>query len=182
MHYLPSVVATAATLLYAPALAAGQLPVAAVTFAPLAQEKMQRYGDEDRAFLQSEILAAVSRAAARAAVAPGLTVTITVRDIAPTHPTRQQERDDPAIDVPHTRYLGGADLVGEVRDADQHVLTTVRYRHFPQTLRLGSQSADPWGDARLALEGFAARLTAACSRLHPGPAATPQAVSQSPSG
>jgi len=184
MQYLPlaGVLAVAAALLHAPALVAGQLPVAALTFAPQAEEKMQRYGEQDVASLQSAILVAVSRAAARTRIPPGLTVTITVRDLAPTHPTRQQERDNPAIDVLRTRYLGGADLVGEVRDADQRVLTTVRYRRFPQTLRLGSQSADPWGDARLAIDGFAARLSAACSRLRPGPAAAPQALSGSPSG
>jgi len=184
MPYPPwaAVVAMAATLLHAPALPAGQLPVAAVSFSPAAEEKMQRYGEQDVAVLQSAMLVAVSRAAARAAVPPGLTVTITVRDLAPTHPTRQQEMEDPAVDVLHTRYLGGADLVGEVRDADQHLLATVRYRHFPQTLALGSHSIDPWGDARLAIEEFAARLTAACSRLRPGTGAGPQAVSRSPSG
>lgn len=184
MQYLPSaaVVAMAATLLHAPVTPAGQLPVAAVTFGPVAEKKMQRYGEEDIASLQSSILVAVSSAAARAAVPPGLTVTVTVNDIAPTHPTRQQETDNPSIDMLHTRYLGGADLLGEVRDADQHVLTTVHYRHFPQVMRLGSRSTDPWGDARIAIDGFAARLTAACARLRPGSRAAPQPVSGSPSG
>jgi hypothetical protein len=160
-----AVIAVAAGLLRVPALPAGQLPVSEVDFTPAAQEKMQWYGQEVRATLQSAILVAVSREAARAAVPPGLRVAITVQDLAPTHPTRQQLADDPTLDVLRTRYLGGAELTGQVRDVDQRVLTTVHYRHFPLTLKLGSRSSDPWADARVAIDELAARLAAAGRKL-----------------
>jgi hypothetical protein len=98
-------------------------------------------------------------------VLPGLTVPITVQHLPPTHPTRQQLSDDPTLDILRTRYLGGAELTGQVRDADQRVLTTVHYRHFPLTLKLGSRSSDPWADARVAIDEFAARLAAAWRTL-----------------
>jgi hypothetical protein len=159
------VFAVAAGLLRASALPAGQLPVSEVDFTPAAQEKMQSYGEQERATLQSAILVAVSREAARDTVPAGLTVKITVQDVAPTHPTRQLLTQDPTLDIIRTRYLGGAELSGTVRDPDQRVLTTVHYRHFPMTLKLGSRSADAWADARVAIDEFAARLAAACRKL-----------------
>ena len=167
MRYLPSaaIIAVAVATLRATALVAGQLPVAAVDFTPVVQEKLRLYGTQESATLQAAILESVSREAARTTLPEGLTVTVTVRDIAPTHPTSQQATEDPTLDVVHTRYAGGAELVGEVRDANQHVLTTVRYRNFTPTLRLGAKSFDPWADARLAIDGFAVKLAKACGKL-----------------
>lgn len=163
MRYL----ALVAGLLLAPALTAGQLPVAAVDFSPAAMDKLQQqYGENEAATLQSAILAAVSQEAARVDIPAGLTVTVTVRDIAPTHPTRKQSADNPALDVIETKYIGGADLAGEVRDANQRILTTVTYRYFAPTLKLGSISLDPWADARLSIDRFAVKVAAACRRLH----------------
>ena len=147
------------------AASAGLLPVAAVEFSPEAQDKLRQYGAQEAAVLQSAILESVSRAAARATLPDGLTVTITVRDVAPTRPTRQQSADDPALDVMHSRYLGGAALVGEVRDARQQLVATVRHRYFPASLREAALSPDPWADARLAIDQFATRLIKACRRL-----------------
>ncbi len=90
---------------------------------------------------------------------------MTVRDITPTHPTRKQLADDPAVDLTQTKFIGGAELAGEVRDANRQRLATVTYRHFPQTLALGSASPDPWADARLAIDQFAVKLAAACHDL-----------------
>ncbi|HYL70159.1 MAG TPA: hypothetical protein VEY89_02510, partial [Candidatus Dormibacteraeota bacterium] len=95
----------------------------------------------------------------------GLAVTITVSDLAPTRPTRQQSADAPALDVMHTRYLGGAALVGEVRDAHQQLVATVRHRYFSPSIREAAMSPDPWGDARLAIDQFSARLIKACRKL-----------------
>jgi hypothetical protein len=73
--------------------------------------------------------------------------------------------DDPAVDAVRTKYLGGAELIGYVRDANRHLLATVSYRHFAPTLVQGSASLDPWADARLAIDQFAAKLAAACRDL-----------------
>jgi hypothetical protein len=163
--------AAVAALLLAPALPAVQTgppsqPIpTAVDFAPSAATKMQRYGESQRATLQSAIVSAVSRQSSCNAVPAGLIVDVTVQDVAPTRPTIKQQTDDPTLDPVRTKYLGGAALSGEVRDANQHVVARVSYRYFPLSLPLGSVSVDPWADARLAIEGFAAKLGAACRHL-----------------
>jgi len=164
MRYRSYVAALALAALVSGA-SAGQLPVAAVDFTPEVQDKLRLYGAQEAAVVQAAILESVSRAAARAALPDGLTVTITVRDLAPTRPTRQLSADDPALDVMHTRYLGGAALVGEVRDAQQRIVVTVRHRYFPPSIRQAALSPDPWADARLAIDQFATRLIKACRKL-----------------
>ena len=65
----------------------------------------------------------------------------------------------------HSKSLGGAELKGEVLDAQQHVLTTVSYRYFAPTITVGSVARDRWADARLAIDGFAGKLAAVCRNL-----------------
>lgn len=146
---------------------AGQGPSITVDFAPRVSGELKRYGDEEGKVLRTAILTAVSRKLRRvAAAAPsGLAITVVVQDVAPTHPTRQQLADDPATDVARTKFIGGAELAGSVRDAGGRVLATVHYRHFPPNLELGSASVDPWADARLAIDQFASKLAVACSKL-----------------
>ena len=158
-------ISIAAGLLLARVLLAGELAVTAIDFAPRVTTKLQRYGADEAATLRSAILAAVARATGRVAMPESLAVTVRVQDIAPTHPTRKQVSDDPAVDAVRTKYLGGAELIGYVRDANQHVVATVTYRHFAPTLAQGSASLDPWADARLAIDQFAAKLAAACRDL-----------------
>jgi hypothetical protein len=155
----------AAGLLLAPVLLAGQLSATTIDFAPRVTTKLQRYGADETAALRSAILAAVARETGRVAMPANLAVTVRVQDIEPTHPTAKQVSDDPAVDAVRTKYLGGAELIGYVRDANQHVVATVTYRHFAPTLVQGSASLDPWADARLAIDQFAAKLVAACRDL-----------------
>jgi hypothetical protein len=166
-----AVIAAAAPLLLAPPLSAAQsvpsapaLPTA-VDFAPPAAAKMQRYGLAERATLQAAVLSALSQERSCSAVPAGLTLAVTVQDVAPTRPTLEQQAADPTLDPVRTKYLGGAALSGEVRDAGQHVVARVSYRYFPLSLPLGSVSLDPWADARLAIGGFADKLAAACRDL-----------------
>ena len=166
-----TVIAAVTALLIGPALPAAPSappaqPIAtAVVFAPAVAAKMRRYGAAERATLQSAILSAVLHQSGCNAVSAELAVTVTVDDVAPTRPTPEQLSDDPSLNVVRTKYLGGAELTGVVRDAGQRVVATVTYRYFPQTLALGSVSLDPWADARLAIEGFAHKLAAACRDL-----------------
>ena len=154
-----------AGLLLAPVLLAGEPSVTTIEFAPRVTMKLLRYGVDETAALRATILAAVARETGRSAMPAGLAVTVMVQDLAPTHPTRKQVSDDPAVDAVRTKYLGGAELIGYVRDANQHVVATVTYRHFAPTLVQGSASLDPWADARLAIDQFAARLAGACRDL-----------------
>ena len=168
MRYRLSVICATlvAGLLLAPAVLAGAFSDVQVDFAPAAMAKMQQqYGEGEVASLRSAILAAVSRPARKVDIPAGLKVTVMVRSVTPTHPTRKQAGDNPSLDVVHTKYIGGADLAAEVRDAIQHVLAKVAYRHFPPTLKEGSNSLDPWADARLAIEQFGMKLADACRNL-----------------
>ena len=47
-----------------------------------------------------------------------------VLPLAPTRLTRAQLADNPSLDVVHSKSLGGAELKGEVLDAQQHMLTS----------------------------------------------------------
>ena len=158
-------ISVAAGLLLAPALLAGELSAITIDFAPPVTTKLQRYGAAETAALRAAILAALARETGRVAMPASLAATVRVQDLAPTHPTRQQVSDDPAVDAVRTKYLGGAGLIGYVRDAQQHVVAVVTYRHFAPTLVEGSASLDPWADARLSIEQFAAKLAAACRDL-----------------
>jgi hypothetical protein len=154
-----------AVWLLAPLLLAGGPPVTTIEFAPRVVTKLHGYDDDEAAAVRSAIVAAVSRESRRVAIPANLAVTVVVQDIAPTHPTRKQLSDDPAVDPVRTKYLGGAELVGYVRDANQHVVATITHRHFALTLVQGSASLDTWADARLAIDQFAAKLAAACRDL-----------------
>jgi hypothetical protein len=162
-------VAVSAAALSAPMPQASTLQVSTIDFAPAVIASLHnRYGDDETAVLRSAILTAVSRATEGMAIPPGLSLTVTVRDIAPSHPTRRQLADDPAVDVTRSKFIGGADLGGEVRDAHGHVVASVMYRYYPPTLGLASAELDPWADARRTIDQFAAKLAAALRRISPG--------------
>jgi len=154
----------AAAALLAAATQASQ-PQTTVELSPAAAAHMPDYGESEQATLESAITTAVSRAMRSVPLAAGLTIHVTLKDVAPSRPTRAQLLANPSWDPVHTHFLGGAELAGEVRDASGHVLTTVSHRYFPPTLRLGSPAFDPWADARLAIDQFAHKVAAACRAL-----------------
>jgi hypothetical protein len=153
-------------LLPATGKAAG-LTVTGVDFAPAVSAKLEDYGKSEVATIRDAIVTAVTRASQQ--VPAGLSVTVTVLDLAPSRLTRKQLNDDPSLDLVHSKSLGGAELKGEVRNAGQQVLKTVNYRYFAPDISSGSPARDPWADARVAIEGFAARLAAAARDLPPQP-------------
>ena len=133
-----------------------------VTFAPRVQHELSdRFGTDQEPVLQAQLLQALEPRLSKAPLAPGASVLVSVEELQPTHPTPRQSADNPALDPFATKFLGGAKLRGVIQDGDGHALATVRYSHYAQTLHLGSASKDPWADARLAFEGFAARLAGA---------------------
>jgi hypothetical protein len=154
--------ALTAGLLCGGALAALEPPATTVEFAPAAAAKMQDYGQDQRAPLERAILAAVAREAGRTPAMSGLEIAVTVEDVAPTRATPAQLAATPSISVTRSKSLGGAQLKGEVRDAQHNVLTVVEHSYFPPTIALGSPAFDPWADADRAIDQFAAKLAAAC--------------------
>jgi len=154
-------------LLLAAALPAAELAVTAIDFAPAVNAKLADYGEAEAATLGEAIRSALARPSACSTVPAGTAVTVTVEDLAPTRLTRKQLADNPSLDVLRSKSLGGAELKGEVHDAQRRLLATVSYRYFAPTLPLGSPSRDPWADARLAIDGFAGKLADACRKLPP---------------
>jgi hypothetical protein len=157
--------AGAAALLLARGLQAAPLAVTGIDFAPAVNEKWSEYGEAEAATLRKAIRAAVARERDCSAVPAGVGLNVTVEDLAPTRLTRKQSIDNPSLDIVHSKSLGGAELKGQLLDAQERVLTTVSYRYFAPTLYLGSVALDPWGDARLAIDGFGRKLAAACRDL-----------------
>jgi len=158
-------VAGAVALLLAASLAAAPLAVTGIDFAPAVNAKWREYGKPEAATLRKTIRAAVAGQNECSGLPEGVAVNVTVEDLAPTRPTRQQSLDNPSLDVVRSKSLGGAELKGELLDGQQHVLTTVSYRYFAPTLYEGSVSLDPWADAQLAIDGLARKLAAACRNL-----------------
>jgi hypothetical protein len=155
----------AAMLLLAGALPAAEPPRITIDFAPAAAEKMDTFGEEERGPLQAAIRAALERETAKVPTAAGVQIAVTVEDLAPTHPTRAQLAADPAASAAQSKFLGGAALSAELRDANHHVLKAVNHNYSARTLGLGSSSLDPWADARLAIDQFAVKVAAACRDL-----------------
>jgi len=163
-----SCLAITVSLMASMVLAQGAVP-ATVEFAPDAAAALQKtYGSREEGALRAAILAALGKEQRHDALPEGVSLKVTVRQVKPTHPTLQQQLDNPSLSAARTRYLGGADLVGEVRDARQQVLATVDYRNFADVPAAGSPSLDPWADARQAIEGFAAKFASAWERLPKG--------------
>ena len=157
--------AGATALLLAPGLPAAPLAVSGIDFAPAVNAKWPEYGEAEAATVRKAIRAAVARQKECSAVPTGVGVNVTVEALAPTRLTRAQLADNPSLDVVHSKSLGGAELKGEVLDAQEHVLTTVSYHYFAPTLTVGSVARDPWADALLAIDGFAGKLATACRSL-----------------
>jgi len=157
--------AGAAALLLAPGLRAAPLAVTGIDFAPRVNARWPEYGEAEAATLRQAIRAAVAREKECGVVPSGVGINVTVEDLAPSRLTREQLADNPSLDVVHSKSLGGAELKGEVLDAQQHVLTTVRYRYFAPTITVGSVARDPWADARVAIDGFAGKVAMACRSL-----------------
>lgn len=165
-HRMCITAAIGATVLLAQLAFATAAPQTVVSFDPAVAASLEKtYGANEEAVLRSAILAALAKEEQHAAAPTALTLKVTVRQLKPTHPTMKQQLDDPSLSPARTHYLGGADLVGQLIDSNQHVLANVDYRNFADVLPAGSPSLDPWADARLAIDGFAAKVAATWTKL-----------------
>lgn len=165
-HQIRIAASIGATVLLAQLAVAATSPQTTVSFDPAVTTSLEKtYGANEAGVLRSAILAALAKQEQRAAPPTDLSLKVTVRQLKPTHPTMKQQLDNPSLSPAHTHYLGGADLVGQLVDSNQHVLANVDYRDFADVLPAGSPSLDPWADARLAIDGFAAKVAATWGKL-----------------
>src|SRR5215468_8590327 len=109
-------VAGAVAPLLAGVLPAAPLAVTGIDFAAAVNAKWPEYGKAEAATLRKTIRAAVAGQKECSVVPEGVGVNVTVQDLAPTRPTRQQSLDNPSLDVVRSKSLGGAELKGEVVD------------------------------------------------------------------
>jgi hypothetical protein len=159
-------VALYAGVLMVPTVFAATFQEATVDFDPAVTASLQKtYGSHESGVLRLAILAALASRERQIALPNGLTLKVRVQRIAPTHPTMKQQLDDPSLNPARTRYLGGAALIGEIRDPKEQVLATVDYSNFVGVLREGAPSLDPWADARVTIGAFASKLAAAWDKL-----------------
>jgi len=135
-----------------------------VTFAAGYEATFKRaYGANEVPALRSQIMNSVSQSLKSAGNGCSLGLDVTIERAAPTHPTMQQQLNDPSLDPFHTVYRdGGAALTGHVLDPGGRVLATVKYKQFNDLLPPLAVAKDPWADARIVIEMFSRRLVSAC--------------------
>jgi hypothetical protein len=158
--------AALAWLLLPAAASADDAQPPAVGFAAGYEATLQaKYGTRETAALRSQMLAAVSESLQAAHGSCQLHLDVVLERAAPSHPTMQQQLNDPALDPFHSVYFnGGAALSGQVRDAHGQVLASVTHRRFADDRSSLSASRDPWSDADVAIGQFADKLVRACRR------------------
>lgn len=161
-----------AALLAAPVAApeaatAAPPPSVSVRFSAALESRLEGdYGAAERETLRALAVEAVTRALVRvppAALPPGSRAEVVIDDAEPSHPTRRQALATPSIDPLRSKSLGGATLSGTVLAADGRPLATASLRHYATDFALASPGGDPWADARVTIDRFAAVLAA---RLH----------------
>jgi len=151
----------AATALAGPAPSG---PEVAVTLAPALSDRLERSGDAaERAVLRQLATEAMHESVARAIGrgAHRVRVDVVIEDAAPSHPTRAQLARTPSLDALRTHSSGGARLTAEVRDETGRRLARIAHEHYAPDLDRASPAGDPWADARVAIDGAAARLAQA---------------------
>jgi hypothetical protein len=121
-----------------------------------------KYGADEGSLLESYVADSLSKAMNHADTGCKYPLDVTIEDAQPTHPTRKQQADNPAVDPIRTVYVGGAELTGRVRNAAGNELAAVKYRRYAPTIRWVTPGADYWGDAHLTMDQFTSQLLAAC--------------------
>jgi hypothetical protein len=143
---------------------AGELSPQAVRFAPGYEATFKEaYGAREVPALRAKVADAVSQRLESAGSACSLRLDVTIDRAAPTHPTVQQQMDNPSLSPVGTVFRdSGASLTGHVLDSRGHVLDTVKYQYFNGYWSLIYPGKDPWSEARIAIDGFSRRLVDAC--------------------
>lgn len=163
-----------AVLLLAPLARGEALSGVLIVFPPRLEARFKDvYGADEEGVLRAAIMSAVTRALEGVHPARPLGARISVDDVAPTRPTRAMMDANPSLSDTRSKFHGGAALTAELRDAQGSLIETLHYDRYPPTVASGSPAQDPWADARLAIEGFAAQL-AARLRGAPTTAAAPR--------
>ncbi len=140
-----------------------------ITLAPAYEAALRTtYGEPEGPVLRQIVSERVSAALRGRDCGGAARLEITLLDARPTHPTDKQIDDNASIDRLRTHYLGGASFTARFLSTDSNELKSVRYDWYAENDHQGSRAAEPWGDVRLASEGFGAELAGACVKLSRG--------------
>jgi len=151
------------------ATAADAVTLAPITVGQSLQDILaSQFGDAEGAVLQqavSESLLRALRRAGGAVGAPGaLRLEVLISDARPSHPTRRQMNENPALDPIRSWSLGGATLDAVLRGADGQELERVSWRHYATSFDTAALAYDPWADARVAIDMFANQVARSYQR------------------
>ena len=157
------------------ACAAGPATAAAVSIAPatigdsLQRALKDKYGVDEAQDLEKAVAQSLARSLKGVGAEPGDTAPIRIEVLidaaTPTHPTRRQMSENPSLDYLASISRGGAKLHAVLRNASGQVLDHVAYDHYAYSIREASMSASAWGDAYLAIDGFADQVAKAWQKL-----------------
>lgn len=155
--------AASAAMFLALPLSAATVRLSPVVIATPLQSKLDtRFGAAEGAVLGQAVTRSLGRSleAAGASLDDGspVRIEVSIEDAMPSHPTRLQLQRNPSLDYLRSISLGGAHLHAVLRGADGRVLDHVDFDRYAMSLDLVSSSADAWGDALLAIDGFAAQV------------------------
>lgn len=162
----------AAAIVFAGAAFASSAPV--MTPIPVLSEDLQQqladsYGEGEGAYLQREtaryVQAALARRGAMAAAGGdgAVTVEITIVRAAPNRPTMTQLRETPGLSM-QSLSIGGAEFIAVIRDATGAESARVTHEHFSRDIE-DAVGRDVWGDARIAMRGFARKVAEAYAAI-----------------
>ena len=177
MRYLASLAALLVTIFpgtHAATAATAAKAADAVTLAPVAiGQSLQnilhsQFGDAEGQVLQQAVSISLVRSLKRAGAALGTPdarrLEVLISDARPSHPTRLQMDQNPAMDPIRSRSLGGASLAAVLRGADGHEIDRVSWSHYAATFDTAALAYDPWADARLAIDMFATQVARSYQR------------------
>jgi hypothetical protein len=143
------------------------LDVKPLQVSPEMQKKLDKdYGTSELIRLEHDLESSLRYARKKtdpaACVNGAVTLETTLVDASPNHPTMEQMRRQTGLDYLRSISIGGAELKGELKAADGHIITTIPYKRYAMDLRQASFSADTWGDARQSFDGYARAIAKSC--------------------
>ncbi|MBR9834527.1 MAG: hypothetical protein GYB42_04935 [Alphaproteobacteria bacterium] len=123
-----------------------------------AEKLSEDYGEKEGTYLSEAVSEDLRSALALAGVKTKVDrVDVVIIDAQPNHPTMEQARQKPGLDMLRSRSLGGMKLQGTAFDADGNVIGTKEYGWFENDIR-DVFGAGTWTDAKRASNRFSRKL------------------------
>jgi hypothetical protein len=140
--------------------AASAQTIERVSYTPEFQTALDEdYGVREGAYLQDALTRYVSRELERRGLSGrDVRIELSIIDAKPTRPTFEQTARTPGLDSFRSVSVGGAELLGVIRDASGAEIATVEHRYFAQDLYMAQFHANTWGDARRSMRRFAVKV------------------------